>query len=319
MLNNESAGAEKNSDSAGAEVGTDIDVQVNEDGSVEFFDAGAQEQVEQSLEDKPQEQSELDARTQGILDSGRTRIKNLPDADQLVVAYASAHNISLQEAQSQLGGYQPQAQADSVQDDQPSDAELAFDDINTQITDIDLKISELRAEGELEQADALLQKRFDLQEQRINTQMDIREAQQSATAEEQQAFTRSWDDAADKAVDLYPDLEDESSELFQQVQTTYNALKAANDPALYNPEWPFQAAAVVAAELGLSSANAQPVEPANENPFANRRRPTSATPTRGSRSATGAPPMDTGAIDFSKMTADQGAELLKKIGRGLHD
>lgn len=319
MLNNESAGAENNSDSAGAEVGTDIDVQVNDDGSVEFFDAGAQEQAQQSVEDKPEEQSELDARTQGILDSGRTRIKNLPDADQLVVAYASAHNISLQEAQSQLGGYQPQAQADSVQDDQPSDAELAFENINTQIQDIDSKISELRAEGELEQADALLQKRFDLQEKRINTQMDIREAQQSATAEEQQAFTRSWDDAADKAVDLYPDLEDESSELFQQVQTKYNALKATNDPALHNPEWPFQAAAVVAAELGLSSKNAQPVEPANENPFANRRRPTNATPTRGSRSATGAPPMDTGAIDFSKMTADQGAELLKKIGRGMHD
>ena len=317
MLTNDSAGAEKSSESAGAESKQDIDVQVNEDGSVNLFDAGASEEA-QTSSDQPDENGELDSRTQGILDSGRTRIKNLPEADRLVVAYASAHNISLSDAQSQLGGNQQQHQEESVQDAPASDAEQAIEGINTQITDIDKQIGELRAEGELEQADALLQQRFDLQEQRINAQMDIREAQQTATAEEQQQFTNSWDGAADKALDLYPDLSDENSDLFNLVQTKYDALKAANDPSLQNADWPFQAAAVAAAELGLTSTNAKPAQQP-DNPFGNRKRPTNATPTSGSRTASGAPPMDAGAIDFSKMTADQGQELLKKIGRGLHD
>ena len=318
MLTNDSAGAENNSsDSAGAGVGTDLDIQVNEDGSVDLYDAGASEAAEANS-DQLDENGELDARTQGILDSGRTRIKNLPEADRLVVAYASAHNISLSEAQSQLGGNQSQAQEDFVQDAPTSDAEEVLDGINTQISDLDRQIGELRAEGELEQADALLQQRFDLQEQKINAQMDIREAQQTATAEEQQAFTKSWDDAADKALDLYPDLEDENSELFNLVQSKYDALKASNDPSLHNADWPFQAAAVAAAELGIASSNAQPAQQP-DSPFGNRRRPTNATPTSGSRTASGATPLNSGAIDFSKMTADQGQELLKKIGRGLYD
>jgi hypothetical protein len=318
MLTNESAGAEKSSDSAGADSEQDIDFQVNDDGSVDLFDAGAPEEA-QSTEEQPDENGELDSRTQGILDSGRTRIKNLPEADRLLVAYASAHNISLSDAQSQLGGNQQQAQAETVQDAPASSAEQAIEGINTQITDIDKQISELRAEGELEQADALLQKRFDLQEQRINAQMDIREAQQTATAEEQQQFTRSWDSAADKALDLYPDLSDENSELFNLVQDKYDALKAANDPSLQNADWPFQAAAVAAAELGLASTNAQPATQP-DNPFGNRRRPTNATPTSGSRTANSGPPMGMpGAVDLSRMSADQGMELLKKIGRGLHE
>ena len=317
MLNNESAGAENNSDSAGAEVGTDLDIQVNEDGSVDLFDAGASEATVDNSE-QLDENGELDARTQGILDSGRTRIKNLPEADRLVVAYASAHNISLSEAQSQLGGNQSQAKEDFVQDAPTSDAEEVLEGINTQISDIDKQIGELRAEGELEQADALLQQRFDLQEQKINAQMDIREAQQTATAEEQQQFTKSWDDAADKALDLYPDLEDENSELFNLVQSKYDALKASNDPSLHNADWPFQAAAVAAAELGISSSNAQPAQP--DSPFGNRRRPTNATPTSGSRTASGATPLGMpGTVDLSNMSADQGQELLKKIGRGLYD
>ena len=318
MLSKESAGAETSSDSAGAEVGSNLDIQVNEDGSVDLYDAGASEETPPDLEE-PEENSELDARTQGILDSGRTRIKNLPEADRLVVAYASAHNITLSEAQSQLGGNQQQVQADPVQDAPSSNAEEALTGINTQITDLDKQIGELRAEGELEQADALLQRRFDLQEQKINAQMDIREAQQNASAEEQQAFTRSWDDAADKALDLYPDLEDENSELFNLVQSKYDALKAANDSSLHNADWPFQAAAVAAAELGIASSKAQPAEQP-ESPFGNRRRPTNATPTSGSRTASGGPPMDiAGTVDLSKMTADQGMDLLKKIGRGLHE
>lgn len=318
MLSKESAGAEASSDSAGAEVGNNLDIQVNDDGSVDLYDAGASKETPPPLEES-EENGELDARTQGILDSGRTRIKNLPEADRLVVAYASAHNISLSEAQSQLGGNQQQVQQDSVQDSIPSSAEEALDGINTQISDLDKQIGELRAEGELEQADALLQRRFDLQEQKINAQMDIREAQQHASAEEQQAFTRSWDDAADKALDLYPDLEDENSELFNLVQSKYDALKAANDPSLHNADWPFQAAAVAAAELGISSSNAQPAQQP-DSPFGNRRRPTNATPASGSRTASGAPPMDLpGAVDLSKMSADQGMELLKKIGRGLHE
>lgn len=316
MLNNESAGAENNSDSAGAEVGTNLDIQVNEDGSVDLFDAGASGAAIENSE-QLDENGELDARTQGILDSGRTRIKNLPEADRLVVAYASAHNISLSEAQSQLGGNQQQAEEDFVQDAPTFDAEEVLDGINTQISALDKQIGELRAEGELEEADALLQERFDLQEQKINAQMDIREAQQTATAQEQQQFTSSWDDAADKALDLYPDLEDENSELFNLVQSKYDALKASNDPSLHNADWPFQAAAVAAAELGITSSNAQPAQP--DSPFGNRRRPTNATPTSGSRTASGATPMNSGAIDFSKMTADQGQELLKKIGRGLYD
>ena len=317
MLSNESAGAENNSDSAGAGVGTDLDIQVNEDGSVDLYDAGASEAAVDNSE-QLDENGELDARTQGILDSGRTRIKNLPEADRLVVAYASAHNISLSEAQSQLGGNQSQAQEDFVQDAPTSDAEEVLDGINTQISDLDRQIGELRAEGELEQADALLQQRFDLQEQKINAQMDIREAQQTATAEEQQAFTKSWDDAADKALDLYPDLEDENSELFNLVQSKYDALKASNDPSLHNADWPFQAAAVAAAELGVTSSKAQPAQP--DSPFGNRRRPTNATPTSGSRTASGATPLGMpGAVDLSNMSADQGQELLKKIGRGLYD
>ena len=317
MLSNESAGAENNSDSAGAGVGTDLDIQVNEDGSVDLYDAGASEAAVDNSE-QLDENGELDARTQGILDSGRTRIKNLPEADRLVVAYASAHNISLSEAQSQLGGNQSQAQEDFVQDAPTSDAEEVLDGINTQISDLDRQIGELRAEGELEQADALLQQRFDLQEQKINAQMDIREAQQTATAEEQQAFTKSWDDAADKALDLYPDLEDENSELFNLVQSKYDALKASNDPSLHNADWPFQAAAVAAAELGVTSSTAQPAQP--DSPFGNRRRPTNATPTSGSRTASGATPLGMpGAVDLSNMSADQGQELLKKIGRGLYD
>lgn len=317
MLNNESAGAEQSSDSAGAEVETDLDIQVNEDGSVDVFDAGASEEAQTNPE-QLDENGELDSRTQGILDSGRTRIKNLPEADRLVVAYASAHNISLSDAQAQLGGNQQQVQADSVQDAPSSSAEEALDGINTQISDLDSKIGELRAEGELEQADALLQQRFDLQELKINAQMDIREAQQTASAEEQQQFTSSWDNAADKALDLYPDLEDENSELFITVQNKYDALKAANDPSLQNADWPFQAAAVVAAELGIPSKNAQPAQQP-DSPFGNRKRPTNATPTSGSRTASGAPPMGMpGAVDLSKMSADQGLELLKKIGRGMH-
>lgn len=317
MLNNESAGAENNSDSAGAEVGTDLDIQVNEDGSVDLFDAGASEEAIENSE-QLDENGELDARTQGILDSGRTRIKNLPEADRLVVAYASAHNISLSEAQSQLGGNQHQAEEDFVQDAPTSNAEEVLEGINTQISDIDKQIGELRAEGELEQADALLQQRFDLQEQKINAQMDIREAQQTATAQEQQQFTSSWDDAADKALDLYPDLEDENSELFNLVQSKYDALKASNDPSLHNADWPFQAAAVAAAELGITSSNAQPAQP--DSPFGNRRRPTNATPTSGSRTASGATPLGMpGTVDLSNMSADQGQELLKKIGRGLYD
>ena len=319
MLTNDSAGAENNSsDSAGAGVGTDLDIQVNEDGSVDLYDAGASEAAEANS-DQLDENGELDARTQGILDSGRTRIKNLPEADRLVVAYASAHNISLSEAQSQLGGNQSQAQEDFVQDAPTSDAEEVLDGINTQISDLDRQIGELRAEGELEQADALLQQRFDLQEQKINAQMDIREAQQTATAEEQQAFTKSWDDAADKALDLYPDLEDENSELFNLVQSKYDALKASNDPSLHNADWPFQAAAVAAAEFGIASSNAQPAQQP-DSPFGNRRRPTNATPTSGSRTASGATPLGMpGAVDLSNMSADQGQELLKKIGRGLYD
>jgi len=225
----------------------------------------------------------------------------------------------LSEAQSQLGGNQQQVQADPVQDAPSSNAEEALTGINTQITDLDKQIGELRAEGELEQADALLQRRFDLQEQKINAQMDIREAQQTASAEEQQQFTRSWDDAADKALDLYPDLEDENSELFNLVQSKYDSLKATNDPSLHNADWPFQAAAVAAAELGIASSKAQPAEQP-ESPFGNRRRPTNATPTSGSRTASGGPPMDiAGTVDLSKMTADQGMDLLKKIGRGLHE
>ena len=318
MLTNDSAGAENNSsDSAGAGVGTDLDIQVNEDGSVDLYDAGASEAAEANSE-QLDENGELDARTQGILDSGRTRIKNLPEADRLVVAYASAHNISLSEAQSQLGGNQSQAQEDFVQDAPTSDAEEVLDGINTQISDLDRQIGELRAEGELEQADALLQQRFDLQEQKINAQMDIREAQQTASAEEQQAFTKSWDDAADKALDLYPDLEDENSELFNLVQSKYDALKASNDPSLHNADWPFQAAAVAAAELGVTSSKAQPAQP--DSPFGNRRRPTNATPTSGSRTASGATPLGMpGTVDLSNMSADQGQELLKKIGRGLYD
>jgi len=317
MLTNDSAGAEQSSDSAGAEVGTDLDIQVNEDGSVDLYDAGASEEAVANSE-QSDENGELDARTQGILDSGRTRIKNLPEADRLVVAYASAHNISLSEAQTQLGGNQQQAQEDYVLDTPTFQAEEMLGGINTQISDIDKQIGELRAEGELEQADALLQQRFDLQEQKINAQMDIREAQQTATAEEQQQFTSSWDNAADKALDLYPDLEDENSELFISVQNKYDALKASNDPSLQNADWPFQAAAVAAAELGLTSSKAQPVQP--DSPFGNRRRPTNATPTSGSRTASGATPLGMpGTVDLSNMSADQGQELLKKIGRGLYD
>ena len=318
MVINESAGAEKNSGSAGADSEQDIDFQVNEDGSVNLFDAGASEEAQTDSE-QPDENGEVDARTQGILDSGRTRIKNLPEPDRLVVAYASAHNISLSEAQSQLGGNQQQNQEETVQDTPASDAEQAIEGINTQITDIDKQISELRAEGELEQADALLQQRFDLQEQRIGAQMDIREAQQTATAEEQQQFTSSWDSAADKALDLYPDLSDENSDLFNLVQNKYDALKAANDPSLQNADWPFQAAAVAAAELGLTSSNAKPAQQP-DNPFGNRKRPTNATPTSGSRTASGGPSMEMpGAVDLSRMSADQGMELLKKIGRNLHE
>ena len=142
MLSNDSAGAENNSDSAGAGVGTDLDIQVNEDGSVDLFDAGASEAAVENSE-QLDENGELDARTQGILDSGRTRIKNLPEADRLVVAYASAHNISLSEAQSQLGGNQSQAQEDFVQDAPTSDAEEVLDGINTQISDLDRQIGEL--------------------------------------------------------------------------------------------------------------------------------------------------------------------------------
>ena len=305
---------------AGATEAQDIDAQINEDGSVSLVSAGADGEQTGSPTDSG-DGNTLDARTQGILDSGRTRIKNLPEADRLVVAYASAHNIPLSQAQSELGGGQGQAEQPQGEPQDQYRPDQALDQVNEEITSLDKEITEARAEGELEKADELMQKRFDLQENKLHAQMDIREADASASAHEEQQFSTAWDDAADSAVDMYPQLENEDSDLFNAVQEQYERLVATDDPALGNPNWPYEAAAVAASQMGvLSRAQQEAAAPGTpQSPFGNRR-PTSATPSSGSRGTSGANPLGSpGTVDLSNLTADSGQELLKKLGRGIHD
>ena len=321
LTNTDEAGATEDG-VAGATEAQDIDAQVNEDGSVSLITAGAENQ-EQEPPTEPGDGNTLDARTQGILDSGRTRIKNLPEADRLVVAYASAHNIPLSQAQSELGGGQ-QGQAEQPQGENSDDQyrpDQALAQVNEKITSLDKEISEARAEGELEKADTLMQKRFDLQENKLNAQMDIREADASTSAVEQQQFSSAWDNAADQAVDMYPQLENEDSDLFNAVQEQYERLVATDDPALGNPNWPYEAAAVAASQMGvLSKTQQETAAPGTPpTPYGNRR-PTSATPSSGSRGTSGANPLGVpGTVDLSNLTADSGQALLRKIGRGVND
>jgi len=321
LPSNEEAGATEDVAAGAAEAQTDIDAQVNEDGSVSLISAGAEQEPAESPTDQG-DGNTLDARTQGILDSGRTRIKNLPEADRLVVAYASAHNIPLSQAQTELGG--GQQQAEQFQGEDPGQQyvpDQALIKANEAITSLDKEISEARAEGELERADELMQKRFDLQEDKLNAQMDIREADASASAHEQQQFSSAWDNAADQAVDMYPQLENEDSDLFNAVQEQYERLVATDDPALGNPNWPYEAAAVAASQMGvLSKAQQESAAPGTpQSPYGNRR-PTSATPSSGARGTSGANPLGVpGTVDLSNLTADSGQDLLRKLGRGIHD
>ena len=320
LPSNEEAGATEDVAAGAAEAQTDIDAQVNEDGSVSLISAGAEQEPAESPADQG-DGNTLDARTQGILDSGRTRIKNLPEADRLVVAYASAHNIPLSQAQSELGGGQ-QAAADQPQGE-PQDQyrpDQALEQVNEAISSLDKEITEARAEGELEKADELMQKRFDLQEDKLNAQMDIREADASASAHEEQQFSSAWDNAADQAVDMYPQLENEDSDLFNAVQEQYERLVATDDPALGNPNWPYEAAAVAASQMGILSKAQQEAQPGtSQSPYGNRR-PTTATPSSGARGTSGANPLGVpGTVDLSNLTADSGQDLLRKLGRGIHD
>lgn len=321
LQSNHEAGATDDVAAGAAEAQANIDAQVNEDGSVSLITAGAENQEQ----DPPTESGDgntLDARTQGILDSGRTRIKNLPEADRLVVAYASAHNIPLSQAQSELGGGQ-QGPAEQLQGE-PQDQyrpDQALDQVTEDIASLDKEITEARAEGELEKADALMQRRFDLQENKLNAQMDLREADASASAQEQQQFSSEWDNAADQAVDMYPQLENEDSDLFNAVQEQYERLVATDDPALGNPNWPYEAAAVAASQMGvLSKAQQEAAAPGTpQGPYGNRR-PTTATPSSGARGTSGANPLGSpGTVDLSNLTADSGQELLRRIGRGVTD
>ena len=321
LQSNDEAGATEDV-AAGAAEAQDIDAQINEDGSVSLVTAGADGEPTESPTDSG-DGNTLDARTQGILDSGRTRIKNLPEADRLVVAYASAHNIPLSQAQTELGGGQQQANQPQGEgsDEQQYRPDQALTEANEQIASLDKEISEARAEGELEKADELMQQRFDLQENKINAQMDLREADASASAHQEQQFSTAWDDAADSAVDMYPQLENEDSDLFNAVQEQYERLVATDDPALGNPNWPYEAAAVAASQMGvLSRAQQEAAAPGTPQSQYGNRRPTSATPSSGSRGTSGANPLGVpGTVDLSNLTADSGQDLLKKLGRGIHD
>lgn len=144
--------------------------------------------------------------------------------------------------------------------------------------------------------------------------LEARQREQFAKSEQETAHKSAVTTAEQKAVELYPDINVEGSEIRERMDAIAVALAEAGDPLLDRPECGLRIAQMAAAELGIAPATAKrqekspPVSEKAPEPVRTAP-PVKPRPIPGS----GAAPQTAPQIDLKKLSMEQLEELAAKV------